>query len=183
MKTYSEASTDLTATVDRMAAEYHDELIQATVGALFVFDTEESLPCLKHQGYPAAAVVRITPIRDRALGIPDAIITVDRATWQTLSAVQKDALIDHELEHLELVLDDETGKPKYDALERPKLRMRRHDTQLGWFAEVARRHGEASCEVRQARQLIEATGQLYFNFTSWAQDCDTAQPESRAEAH
>lgn len=182
MKTYSEASTDVISAIGRMAAEYHDELVQVTVGALFVFDDDDSLPCLKHQGYPAAAMVRITPIRDRALGVADAIITVDRATWQTLSAPQKNALIDHELEHLELVIDDETGKPKYDALERPKLRMRRHDHQLGWFAEVARRHGEASCEVRQARQLIESTGQLYFDFATWAQE-PKAQPERRAEAH
>jgi len=183
MKTYSDASSDLTTTIDRMAAEYHDDLAQVTISALFVFDDEDSLPCLKHQGYPAAAVVRITPIRDRALGVPDAIITVDRATWQTLSAPQKNALIDHELEHLELVIDAETGKPKYDALERPKLRMRRHDHQLGWFADVARRHGEASCEVRQARQLIEQTGQLYFDFATWAEETPTAQTERRVEAH
>jgi hypothetical protein len=183
MKTYSNPSSDLLATIERMASAYHDELVQVTVGALFVFDDEDGVPCLKHQGYPAAAVVRITPVRDRALGIPDAIITVDRATWQTLTAPQKDALIDHELEHLELVLDEETGNPKYDALERPKLRMRKHDHQLGWFAEVARRHGEASCEVRQARQLIEATGQLYFDFATWAEEPATTQAEHRAEAH
>lgn len=164
MKTYSNASLDLTATIARMSSEYHDDLVQATIAALFVFDDEDSLPCLKHQGYPAAAVVRITPIRDRALGVADAIIVVDRATWQTLSAPQKDALIDHELEHLELVLDDDTGKPKYDALERPKLRMRRHDHQIGFFTDVVGRHGEDAMEVVAVRNLMEAASQLPLKF-------------------
>src|SRR5690348_15846400 len=124
-----------------MQTEYHPGLEDVTVDALFVFDDEKSDPVLIHQGYPTAAVVRITSLRDRALAMPDAIITVDRATWQTLSAPQKDALIDHELDHLEWTVDKDQ-QPKADALGRPKLKMRRHDHQLGWFADVARRHGE-----------------------------------------
>lgn len=171
MKTYSESSSDVDASINRMLKSYHDELRDVTIGALFVFDEEGSEPVLKFQGYPAAAVVKITGLRDRALGIADAVITVDRATWQTLSAPQKDALIDHELEHLERVLDEETERPKFDSLDRPKLRLRRHDHQLGWFDSVAARHGEASMEMRQAKQLMTQTQQLmtqtqqlYFDF-------------------
>jgi len=42
--------------------------------------------------------------------------------------------------------------------------MRKHDHQFGWFDAVAQRHGEASPEVRQARVLMESSGQLYFDF-------------------
>lgn len=164
MKTYS-AAPDVEDVIRNMHYEHHFDLVQVTVGALFVFDLdEEHEPCLKHQGYPAAAVVRITPLKDRAMGIADAQIVVDRAYWISCTQPQKDALIDHELTHLNRVVSDKTGKPKFDALGRPKLAMRRHSHQLGWFVEVAERHGAASPEVRQAKQLIAQAGQMYFPF-------------------
>lgn len=163
-KTYSAASADLLKRIERMQAEHHPDLAKVNIGALFVFDDEKSESVLKHQGYPAAAVVRITPLKDRALGIADAIIVVDRSHWSSLGAAQMNALVDHELEHLTTVLDADTGKPKFDGMDRPKLVMRQHDHQLGWFDAVARRHGEASPEIVQARQLLEQTKQLYFDF-------------------
>lgn len=165
MKTYSNPSTDLTDTLERMRQAYHaEELRDVTLGALFVFDAEDALPCLKHQGYPAAAVVRISPLRDRALGLADAVVVVDRATWQTLSAAQKDALCDHELEHLERVIDAETDNLKFDALDRPKLKMRHHTHQVGFFTEVVRRHGASAIEVKTVNALLEDCKQLPFNF-------------------
>ncbi len=164
MKTYSEPSADLLGCITRMQSEHHPDLNGVEVGALFVFDAESSDSVLKHHGYLAAAVVRITPLRDRALGVADALIVVDRACWATLKGPQRDALIDHELTHLAPVLEEETGQLMLDALDRPRLAMRRHDHQLGWFDDVARRHGEASPELMQAKQLVEGTRQLYFDF-------------------
>lgn len=165
MKTYSSAP-DVDTCINKIQECYHSELDGVTVSALFVFDLEATEPVLKHQGYPAAAVVRITPLRDRALGMSDAAIVVDRSNWLTLSQRQRDGLIDHELTHLSRVLDKETGRPLCDVLDRPKLRMRRHDHQFGWFDEIAQRHSVASPEVRQAKQLMEASGQLYFDFVT-----------------
>ncbi len=149
MKTYS-AAPDADMVIEDMQDTYHTELQHVTIAALFVFDTEASDPVLKHQGYPAQAVARITPVRDRALGMSDASIVIDRSNWLMLSARQRDALIDHELTHLTRVLDKETGRPVCDVLDRPKLAMRPHDHQFGWFDEIAQRHSEA--------------GQLYFDF-------------------
>lgn len=164
MKTYSKAP-DVVALLDGMRTEYHPELDNVTVSVLFVFDDEEgSDQVLSHQGYPAGAVVRITPLRERALGLADASIVVDRAVWLSLSGRQRNALIDHELTHLNRVLDEETETPVFDPLGRPKLVMRKHDHQFGWFDEIAQRHGDASPEVRQAKQLMEQSGQLYFDF-------------------
>lgn len=172
MKTYSQAP-DVSNTIEHCQEEYHEDLEGVTIAGLFAFDTESSLPVLNHQGYPAGAIVRITPLKDRALGMADATIVVDRAGWLALSARQRNALIDHELTHLEVKTEEEEGAkdpvPVYDALGRPKLVMRKHDHQFGWFDEVAKRHGEASPEVRQARVLMEKSGQLYFDFEPRAQ--------------
>lgn len=164
MKTYSKAP-DAADCVEKIQEHYHSDLDGVSVTALFVFDEEASSESvLKHQGYPAAAVCRITPLRERAQGLADASIVIDRATWLTLSAPQRDALIDHELTHLTRALDEETEQPKSDVLGRPKLVMRHHDHQFGWFDEIAQHHGEASPEVRQAKALMESSGQLYFDF-------------------
>lgn len=164
MKTYSTASTDVSNSIERMLTEYHTDLDGISIGALFVFDDEESKQVLKHNGYPALAVVKITSLRDRALGIADAVITIDRSCWQSSTAAQKDALIDHELTHLERMVDEETNAPVCDGLGRPKLSMRRHDHQIGVFLEVLERHQEASAEARQAKALFTAASQLRFEF-------------------
>ncbi|MCC6196774.1 MAG: hypothetical protein IT518_20160 [Burkholderiales bacterium] len=172
MKSYSAASDDVIRTIQRVREQHHSpDLDGVTIAALFIFDLEATEPVLTHQGYPAQAVTRITPTRDRALGIADAVVVIDRSNWLTLSARKRDALIDHELMHLERVLDEETELSLTDAVDRPKLRIRRHDRRLGWFDAVAQRHGDASPEVRQAKQMIAETGQLYFDFE---------RPEARA---
>ncbi|MDB6104072.1 MAG: hypothetical protein JWO52_4071 [Gammaproteobacteria bacterium] len=174
MKTYSLAP-DVEPTIKSVLYDHHGELIGVRVGSLFVFDDEDSLPVLTHQGYPAQAMVKITPVRDRTLGMADVVIMIDRATWLALSQPQRDGLIDHELTHVARVLDKESGRPKFDALGRPKLRIRPHDYMMGWFDEVAQRHGDASPEVRQAKQLMESSGQLYFDFR-WTAKSPAAVP-------
>lgn len=163
MKTYS-AAPDASMTIEDMQDTYHSELQHVNVAALFVFDTDASEPVLKHQGYPAQAVVRITPIRERALGMADATIVIDRSNWLTLSQRQRYALVDHELTHLVRVLDNETGTPVCDVLDRPKLKIRPHDMQIGFFTEVLQRHGDASYEARVTRQMFEVVSQLNFDF-------------------
>lgn len=164
MKTYTAASDDLETHINRMRTKCHQDLEHVTIGALFILDTDKGLPCLKLAGYPCAAIVKITSLRERASGSPDAVIIVDQATWFTLKAEQRAALIDHELTHLERCRDKKTQQRLVDAIDRPKLRMRRHDHQFGWFDDVAERHGEASFEVHQAMQLFTQARQLYFSF-------------------
>lgn len=158
-KRYTQASAELAELIDRVHGDYYAESLDGvTIGALFV-DDGSGFPCLEHHGYPAAAVTRIVPARDRAAGLPDAQIIVDLCTYQSLNARQKIALLDHELYHLERKID-----PRFDEQGRPALQIRKHDWQLGWFDEVAKRHGDASIEVMQARRLLDQSGQLYFDF-------------------
>lgn len=170
MKTYSQASEDVLRIIERVREEYYSpDLDGVTVAALFVYDMEATEPVLTHGGYPAQALCRITPVRDRALGVADAVIVIDRSNWLTLTIREREALLDHELHHLERVVDEDTELPKTDAVDRPKLAIRKHDHQFGWFDSVAERYGDASPEVRQAKQLIAATGQLYLDFGAPAQ--------------
>lgn len=162
-KAYSKASTDVMSRIDRLREDYYPELDGVQIQALFVFEDEPG-PCLKHGGYAAAAVTKIVPVAQRAAGLGDAIIVVDRYVWEHLPTKAKDALLDHELYHIERDIDEKSGRPKADVLGRPKLKLRLHDHQLGWFDEIAQRHGEWSIEVRQAKQLMETGKQLYFDF-------------------
>lgn len=107
-------------------------------------------PAVTVNGYPALAKVKINSLADRAEGKADATITVDGNRYDEWPLTQLDAILDHELTHLELSLKD--GAVQRDDLGRPKLRMRRHDQQYGWFNEVAERHGEDAVEVRQLKE-------------------------------
>ena len=56
------------------------------------------------------------------------------------------------------------GNVRRDDIDRPLLRIRKHDHQFGWFDAVARRHGKHSIEVQQAHQLtaMDELRQLYL---------------------
>lgn len=165
MKRYDEA--DLEA-VERMAAirdRYYPELAGIRIGMLIIYDDDEDKQVLKHGGYPAAALARVVSERDRAAGMCDAQIILDQSSYRRMTEKQRDALIDHELHHFE-VMPDKSGAPRMDTNERPRLRIRKHDHQFGWFDTIAERHGEHSVEVKQARQLVDESGQLYFDFAA-----------------
>jgi hypothetical protein len=72
------------------------------------------------------------------------------------------AVIDHELRHLMLAKNKKTGQIQLDDEGRPKLRIRPHDFEFGWFARTAELYGEESYEVSQAREIVAA--QFVQNF-------------------
>ena len=161
MPRYSKAPAEAEQTIERMRDRYHPQIRDAgvTITCLFAFPlTDENGdskgPALKFQGYPAQAVVKIIGLKERTDGRADAEIVVDGDNWPTLSDKEKDALIDHELEHLELKYDKD-GLLVRDDLDRPKLIIRKHDVQAGWFDSIVRRHGRASPELRQYEKFKE----------------------------
>lgn len=117
-------------------------------------------PAIKHQGYPCAAVVRVIGLKDRCKGMGDAEILLDADRWDEWSEKEQNAIIDHELEHLELARDSE-GTIKRDDLDRPKLRLRKHDHQFGWFDSIVRRHGSNALEWQQHKAFLD--GPLYVD--------------------
>lgn len=170
MPLFDEAPHAVTEVIEEMIDKFHGQLRDhgVIIDALRAFAKTDRNgdpvgPALKHNGYQAAAVVRITPYKLRVQGHGDAEITVDGDRWPEWSPQEQRAIIDHELQHLELMFDREGGLLR-DDLGRPRLKMRLHDHQFGWFDAIARRHGPASVEVQQFKHMIENHRQLYFEF-------------------
>lgn len=152
MPRFERAPAEVGQIVDRMMDRYHPQLRDAgvTITCLMAFPTtdkngDNSGPPLKHQGYPALAIVKVIGLKERTDGRSDAEICIDGDAWMLRSEAEKDALVDHELEHLELKTD-KNGALVRDDLERPKLKIRRHDFQAGFFDSIVRRHGRAAPE-------------------------------------
>jgi hypothetical protein len=182
MATYQVAPKEVNRSVERMMKKFHSELHDAkvTIDCLFAHATRDQNgdsvgPSLKHQGYPANAIIKIIGLKDRTAGRKDAELLIDGDQWDLWSEDEQDALIDHELTHLELKTDAE-GCVKRDDLDRPLLKIRKHDHQFGWFDCVARRHGEAAFEIRQWKEFDGKYRQLWLGFS------DNPQPDEEPES-
>lgn len=158
MKTYTPCPLAVRDCCAHVLKSYHPELDGVKLDLLFVAADTPDKPALSHGGYPADAVVRRMPLKDRAAGRGDAEIVLDRARWLAMKPEEQRALLDHELTHLIPV----PGEP--DSAGRPRLKLRKHDRQFGWFDEVARRHGQHSGEVQQAQTLLAEAQRDYFPF-------------------
>ena len=160
---YSMCETDVLNLVQRVMGKYHPDLTKAGVTVDCVYAADPDGPALKLHGYACAAVIKKISYKQRVAGRADAEITLDKDHWDDCTEPQKEALVDHELTHLVLVLD-QNNRPKLDGADRPRFKMRLHDWELGGFGEVARRHGKAAPEVICARGFKQEFGQLCFDF-------------------
>jgi Putative phage metallopeptidase len=64
--------------------------------------------------------------------------------WQDAELL---ALMDHELTHVKLVIDEQ-GALVRDDVNRPKLKLRKHDWQNGGFYSVAKKHKDMARDVQ-----------------------------------
>jgi hypothetical protein len=161
-KTYEKAPASVGKMAEKVMKSCHSDLHKQGVTIDFVFANNENGPAVSHGGYPAAAVCRILGLKDRALGRADAEITIDQSDWDAMSEAQQEALLDHEITHLTLARDSKTDEIRFDDLNRPRLKMKKHDFHFGWFESVARRHGRDSIEVYQARKMWTDAGQAFW---------------------
>ena len=148
--------------------QYHNELFEheVKIDYLFAFgeldeETSEKLaPAINHHGWPALGLASRTKLKDRVKGMGDCEILLDGDEWPKMTYAQQLALLDHELEHFELKRD-KFGNIEKDDIDRPKLTLREHDRQHGWFDNIAQRHGINSNEVKQFRAIITEAGGSY----------------------
>lgn len=94
------------------------------------------------------------------MGRGDAEITIDNQWWEESTEEEKRALLDHELHHIALKID-KRGIVR-DDLGRPKIQMRNHDLEIGWFKVIAARHGDNSQERLQAKHAMNNMGQYFW---------------------
>lgn len=170
-KVYKQARYEIESTVNRMMALHHPEILDSDLTFQFLECSDSrhaKLPALTHQGYLAAAVIRITPVKDRVAGVADVTITFDTATWDDSSLAQRDAICDHELEHVSLQLDKH-GQQKTDTAGRPVLKLRKHDLVVGGFSRVVERHKEYSVEAQAIETCVILAKQRQMVF-AWEQD-------------
>lgn len=172
MPTYQKAPAEAVKTMAEVLCKFesHKPLIEAkvTIDLLFAYcdrDDDTGKPknaALMLNGYPCLGVARIVNLKDRVKGLADAEICIDGDWWtEKAQEGQKVALLDHELYHIALKTRKELLQ--FDDHGRPKLRMRKHDIQVGWFAVVAERNGADSMEQTQAKAIMENLGQFFWS--------------------
>ncbi len=160
MPIYSPGSDAMVRQVMEAAERWHPELWDAGL----MVDVLEARPKTNEEGFPTEAAIthagstcwatiRINGPKERGAGRGDCLLTVDAYRWPELSERQQLAILDHELTHLELVVDG-AGAVIRDDYKRPKLRARHHDVHFGWFWSVAERHGADSVECEQMGELL-----------------------------
>lgn len=164
---FQQCDEEVSKIVEKVMRDYHGDLVSAgvTVEALFAFSDSDAP--LKRAGVPAIALIKVTSLEWRTQGHADCRIKIDGAKWQEMSGPERTALIDHELEHMELCWKETSQgrKLKRDDLGRPKLRARVHDWELAGFNSILERHGMNAPEVSQmVRFLEERSGQMVMEF-------------------
>jgi hypothetical protein len=163
MITYDDCDGKTYQMIKSTMAQYHPDLAGADVTVRAVFahneDKDGNAVCaVKAHGHTAAAKIQVTSLQDRARGLADCKLTIDHYSWERMAESRRIALIDHELEHLELKTDDDGVV--YDDRNRPKLKCKLHDWLLAGFASIIERHGEAAVEHREMIRWQETWGQL-----------------------
>lgn len=163
MKTYKVADATTNDLLEAVVRDRHPDLKKVKFDVLKVFTDSDAGPALSSGGYRALAQVRILPLKQRTAGRGDAEIILDGEDFDKRTDRQRKAILDHELSHLALK-HDKQDRPMIDSLGRPRLVMRLHDWNFGWFDEVAAVWEKDSVEVQQAADIQAKSGQIYFSF-------------------
>nr|WP_294529175.1 putative metallopeptidase [uncultured Rhodopila sp.] len=170
--TFSKASIDYVGLLNTVVQKYHGHLKECEVRICLMMAQaarnehgEVIAPALKLHGVECYAIASVIPYKQRAAGAADVRIDVDADKWENMTADERIALLDHELTHFELQYDGE-GNLKSDDSGRPKVKIRPHDFDVGWFHSIAAKHGDASLEVQQAKLFADENGQLYWGWSS-----------------
>jgi len=172
-KTFDVAPDELYQMLDRVLGQYHPEIQTAEVsfGIVMVSKIDKEgtpEPALKVRGHEVVTKIKVTSCEARARGAKDVEITIDQHSWNRLATNnQKLAIFDHDLNHLELVpnndVDDGSKQGpvllwKTDSNGRPKLKLGNHDMEFGGFSATADRFKNDSQEVIQANEIVSTYG-------------------------
>jgi hypothetical protein len=143
--------------LDRLASvvrRHRPDLADVGVSwCVLMAESDDGGPAIVSKKVACLACVRVNPLRLRAQGLKDATIDIDLRAWADLSDLQQEAVLLHEVCHVELVKHWETKDGPdctRDDLGRPKLRLRAGDlSPTDGFRLVIRECGSAAQEYRQ----------------------------------
>lgn len=167
--TYVKAEKVVDDLAKEIIEQHHKDLdtVGVKIDILMVFrDPEGEAPAMSHRGRRALGLASIHPLRLRALGLGDCLVQLDGDAWPHMGDRARMALLDHEITHFE-VKRDKNGEILWDDLDRPILKLRLHDWEVGWFHSVADRYGIDSHEVKDFLALKGEHEQTYF---AWLED-------------
>ena len=162
MSWYSIANEEVNLTIQEVMKKNHGDLHAEGVTITALIARSEEGPAIKVRGCEAAGCIRITGLAERTMGIGDAVMTLDGERLDSWSSRRLQAVIDHELRHLVLSKSKKTGAVQRDDPDRPKLKIRMHDVEFGWFARTAELYGDDSYEVAQVREIGAAAWVQHF---------------------
>ena len=162
MSWFSIANEEINLTIQKVMKENHPDLHAEGVTITALIARSEEGPAIKVRGCEAAGCIRITGLAERTMGIGDAVMTLDGERLDSWSSRRLQAVIDHELRHLVLSKSKKTGAVQRDDQDRPKLKIRVHDVEFGWFARTAELYGDDSYEVAQVREIGAAAWVQHF---------------------
>lgn len=171
MPTYKQADGESAELLRQVIDRYHPHLdaVGVRIGLLMAhapvdkYTGEPKGPALKLHGDVALAIIKPNSLKDRVEGKPDVTITCDGDRWPELSGEKRISLLDHELEHLVLV-EDEEGAVMLDDCNRPKVKTRPHDFLVAGFYSVVDRH---KTEAHEAQQYIELHREMSQRTFPW----------------
>lgn len=169
MPTYKKADDSVAQMAREILAahECYQPVLDARTKIDFVFafpdldeDGKPTNDSITLRGQKCLGVCRGLPLKDRAMGRGDAEITLDADFWAGATPDEARALLDHELYHIQIKMKGSIILK--DDLERPKIKMRKHDMEVGWFKAVADRNGVHSQEQIQAKKYMDEMGQFFW---------------------
>lgn len=170
MSTYQKCPKDVHQMAQSIISEFesHKPLSDCgvTLSLLFAYGDRDDETgelngdAITHHGQRALGLARIVNEKDRVKGNPDAEIILDGDYWVIIDEPVQRALLDHELHHISVKTTK--GIIQHDCAGRPKLKMRKHDIEIGWFKCIAERHGKNSMEQQQAARMMDFCGQYFW---------------------
>jgi hypothetical protein len=173
-KLLAEASPETTSLVASILAEEYPAIASLSpglrIGVLMATSDIPGKPALAKGGYPAAGMIRVVSEEDRAAGGPDVIVLLDGDKWPGWDDTVRYSLIHHELHHLMPVKLRQQAEGGFtcdlDGLDRPKIRLRKHDFEIGGFDVIVERHGDAAIEWQSVKRVHERFAQQTLPFVT-----------------
>ena len=133
---HRETHADAYARLDALVRAHHDDLTDARIALAFCTSWSADV-----DGKVTLGRCRRASSLDRELHEWDFVILLNESWWtdESVTPIQRDALLDHELCHAAVKIDKQTNDPALDARGRVIYRLRKHD--LEEFACIAERYG------------------------------------------